>query len=141
MEIIIDSREQKPLTFTGHKTITRKLHEGDYNIQELIPAIVIERKSLPDLYQTITTGHERFKKEILRSTGRTFYIFIEGTLEEFYSKRWSDRPLKIKSDTLKKIIETMVKKYNLLIIECKDRDEMSEKITTELKTWWTQTKQ
>lgn len=128
MEIIIDSREQKPLTFTGHKTITRKLHEGDYNIEELIPSIVIERKSLPDFYQTITKGHARFKREIERSKGRTFYIFLEGTLEDFYSLKWSTRKLQMKPATLKKIVETMIEKYKIDIIICRDREDMSKKI-------------
>lgn len=135
MKIIIDSREQKPLTFTGHETTTRKLNEGDYNIQELIPSIVIERKSLEDFYGTIVHNHARFKKEIERSNGRKFYIFLEGTLEEFYSLKWSKRKLQIKPSTVKKIVETMVEKYKLIIIECKDRDEMSKKITTELEKW------
>ena len=127
MNIIIDTREQKPLSFTGHKTFRRKLDEGDYNIEELEDKIVIERKSLPDLYQSITSDHERFKREILRAKekGKTFYIFIEGTLEEFYSKSWSDRTLKTKPETLKKIIKTMEERHKIVIIECSTREEMS----------------
>jgi ERCC4-type nuclease len=130
MEIIIDTREQLPLTFTGHETIRRKLDEGDYNIEELEDKIVIERKSLPDLYQSITSDHQQFKKEILRARdkGKTFYIFIEGTLQDFYFLSWSDRPLKITPAILEKIITTMKQRYNLIIVECNTRKQMSKKI-------------
>lgn len=137
MNIIIDTREQKPLSFNGHKTTRRKLDEGDYNIKELEEKIVIERKSLPDLYQSITSDHERFKKEILRSKekNKLFIIYIEGTLEEFYSKKWSDRELKTKPETLRKIIETMEERHKIIIIECANRDEMSKTIVEDLERW------
>lgn len=130
MDIIIDTREQKPLRFTGHWTTRRKLNEGDYNIEELIPYIVIERKSLQDLYHSITTEHERFKDELVRSklSGRVFYIFLEGTLEQFYSLEWSKQELKTKSETLRKIISTMEERHKIIIVECKDRREMSKLI-------------
>ena len=141
MIIIIDSREQLPLEFTGHETITRKLDEGDYNIKELKDKICIERKSLQDLYQSITSDHTRFKKEILRARakGKTFYIFIEGNLIDFVNMKWSDRKLNTKPETLCKIITTMTSRYNLQIVECKSRTEMSKKIVElidgEMKKW------
>jgi len=143
MKIIIDSREQLPLSFTGHETITRKLDEGDYNIAELEDKIVIERKSPQDLYQSITINHERFKNEILRSKkkNKTFYIFLECDLIHFYSKKWSDRALQTKKETLKKILETMIERHKIIVIECKDRDEMSKKIEMEMEKWLTQQKQ
>ena len=130
MKIIIDTREQLPLKFTGHETTRRKLEEGDYNIVELEDKIVIERKSLQDFYQSITSDHLRFKNEILRSKDKSkiFYIFLEGTLEEFFSKTWSKRELDIKPETLKKIVNTMVQRYNLIIVECNTRQQMSKKI-------------
>ena len=143
MKIIIDTREQKPLKFTGHETITRKLDEGDYNIAELEDKIVIERKSLQDLYGSIIQDHARFKKEILRARDKNkkFYIFIEGTLKDFYFLSWSKRPLKITPQILQKIIMTMTKRYNLTIIECKTRNEMSKKIVKEMEQWLIQQEQ
>ena len=140
MIIIIDTREQLPLTFTGHETITRKLDEGDYNCIELEDKIVIERKSVPDFYNSITNDHQRFKKEILRAKEKkkVFYIFIEGSFKDVYDYTVSRKynPL-----TIEKIINTMVKRYELTIIECKDRDEMSKKIVEEMEKWLTQQKQ
>lgn len=135
MIIIIDTREQKPLEFEGYETIRAKLDEGDYNIEKLIPYLVIERKSLSDFYNSITNDHERFKKEILRSKekDKMFFIFLEGTLEYFYSMKWSDRKLKIKPEILKKIVETMENKYHLSIVECKNRKQMSKLIIALIK--------
>ena len=135
MNIIIDTREQKPLIFTGHETISRKLDEGDYNIEELEDKIVIERKSLQDFYQSITSDHIRFRAEILRAVAKqkVFYIFIEGNLEYFYTMEWSERKLIQKPATLKKIVETMTKKYNLIIIECETREIMSNLIVSMLE--------
>ena len=130
MKIIIDTREQLPLEFTGHETINRKLDEGDYNIAELEDKIVIERKSLQDLYHSITIDHQRFKREILRAKakGKFMYIFIEGHLNEFYSLKWTDRKLQTKPETLKKIIDTMLHRYDISFIECRSREFMVTKI-------------
>ena len=140
MIIIIDTREQLPLTFTGHETITRKLDEGDYNCIELEDKIVIERKSIPDFYNSITNDHPRFKREILRAKEKKkpMFIFIEGSFKDVYDYTVSRKynPL-----TIEKIINTMVKRYELTIIECKDRDEMSKKIVEEMEKWLTQQKQ
>jgi ERCC4-type nuclease len=130
MKIIIDTREQLPLSFTGHETIRRKLDEGDYATEETEHKIVIERKSLDDLYGSIIKGHARFKREILRARekGKVFYIFIEGTLEDFYWLKWATRNIEIKPSTLQKIILTMRERYELQFIECATREEMSKKI-------------
>jgi ERCC4-type nuclease len=129
MNIIIDTREQKPLRFTGHETVRRKLDEGDYNIEELIPYIVIERKSLNDFYSTLTSGHERFKREILRSKQpniscqeKKFYIFLEGHLEDL--QQWGMRGYLI----IEKIINTMIERYKIILVECVDRESMSRQI-------------
>lgn len=127
MNIIIDTREQKPLRFTGHETIRRKLDEGDYNIPELIDKIVIERKSIPDLYSSITRGHERFKSEIVRSRlqGKTFYLFLEGDLSGLlrYAKK-----RKMKPETIEKMINTMIERYQIILVTCESRSRMSELI-------------
>lgn len=130
MKIIIDTREQLPLSFTGHETVSRKLDEGDYNIEELEEHIVIERKSLNDFYGSIIQDHARFKREILRAQEKKkkFYIFLEGSLEDFYNKLFINRPLKTKSETLKKIVNTMKERYDITIVECMTRKSMSQRI-------------
>ena len=141
MIIIVDTREQLPLSFTGHETIRRKLDEGDYNIAELENKICIERKSLADFYQSITSDHLRFKREILRCIDKQkkIYIFLEGSLMEFYDGTqvakvegryrydWSPIIIKTRPITLMRIVETMTKKYNLIIVGV-HKNLMSSKI-------------
>ena len=153
MKIIIDTREQLPLSFTGHETVRCKLDEGDYNIRELEERICIERKSLADFYQSITIDHLRFKKEIQRciDKNKAIYIFIEGTLMQFYDGSpigkaegryrydWSPIIIKTRPITLMRIIETMKDRYKIIVIECITRAIMEEKIVElidgELSKW------
>ena len=59
LEILVDSHEQYPWTFTKQQATTRRqaLAAGDYAVvvDEQVVA-TIERKSLPDLVATLTTG-------------------------------------------------------------------------------------
>lgn len=107
-----------------------KLSEGDYNVKELLPFVVIERKSLSDFYGSLTTGHRRFRDEIIRSRlqGKTFYIFLEGNLQDFYKLSWSKRRIHMRIPQLVAMVETMIEKYQLIIIECESREKMSELI-------------
>lgn len=76
-EIIVDTREQLPYTFgqiPGRTpdemmvvpTIVRGLPSGDYSIQGMESLIAIERKSLDDLYGSVTWGRKRFEADIGR---------------------------------------------------------------------------
>lgn len=80
-QIQIDTREQFPWSFRGIGTDRTKdkpsrplivptqvatLQTADYSIQGFEDQIVIERKSLPDLYGTLGGGRERFVKELER---------------------------------------------------------------------------
>jgi ERCC4-type nuclease len=88
MKIIVDTREQLPLEFQHHyitEVINTKLEVGDYGCQlengYRIP-ICFERKSISDLFGTLSAGYKRFKKEILRAKEAkvVLVIIIEGTL-------------------------------------------------------------
>ena len=134
MIIIIDTREQLPLSFTGHETFSRKLDEGDYNTTDLEDKIVIERKSPQDLYQSITSDHQRFKREIKRAIEKKkkFYIFIEGTIDDLLTYCFQRQ---FKAITMVKILNTMIKRYELIIVECESRETMSKKIIAEMEKW------
>ena len=96
MVIVIDSREQVPLDFTVGGSVsrveTRGVPFGDYwcefeGGQEM--PICWERKSIPDLFGTLTSGMERFKREIARANENNFkmIIAIEGT----GARPWQER--------------------------------------------------
>lgn len=77
--VVIDTREQLPWGFRNFKcdspkqdlplivnTIRKTLKTGDYSIEGMESGITIERKSLSDLYSTISQGRERFIAEFER---------------------------------------------------------------------------
>lgn len=130
--IIIDTREQKPLwqPFQGG-CIKMKLEVGDYTTTKHFGQIHIERKSPNDLYQTITRGHIRFRKEILRAQdlGIQLPIYVECSVTRFVNKTFKGaKRLKIPGVTLAKIINTLKSKYGLTFVWCKNREDMKTKI-------------
>lgn len=85
MQIIVDSREQKPFPFVGKYyvdtvTIPGALQVGDYSLAGLESHIAIERKSLADLVQCLGRDRDRFEREILRGRGLEFFAVVcEGS--------------------------------------------------------------
>lgn len=61
----------------------KKLDTGDYSIKGYENLIMIERKTLSDLWGTLTFQRERFMKEMDRSLAYPIrYLIIEGTLRD-----------------------------------------------------------
>jgi len=91
-EILIDTREQKPLKFENRKTQIVTLKFGDYAFsnEKSSCGCYIERKSLSDFIGTMSGGHERFVKEIERSqeAGAYLIILVEETLTNALSFKY-----------------------------------------------------
>lgn len=120
VKIIVDTREQKPL-FRGKNTIRRKLDEGDYNIEALEKYIIIERKTLEDLYGSIIKGHIRFADELNRARlkNKKIYVVVEGLKQDFLTKNFpGGYYCKLNPKVLAKIISTMEEKYFINIVWC-----------------------
>lgn len=65
--IVVDTREQLPFPFPdGVETVRGTLRSGDYSVKGLEDKVAVERKSLTDLYGSVTRGRERFEREIQR---------------------------------------------------------------------------
>ena len=80
--IVIDSREQTPLPIS-FPTVTSGLSTGDYSAQGLEDDFTIERKSLSDLYGSLTSGRERFTRELQRMRAFGFSrLLIIGSVHE-----------------------------------------------------------
>lgn len=122
MLILYDSREQKPY-WTGGEAARIALCVGDYTTALLLNRFHIERKSPEDLYQTITRGHARFRREVLRAAdaGTKLVVVVETTREHFTSLAWSWRALKQQPATLDKILTTVENRYGLEFIWCVNR--------------------
>jgi hypothetical protein len=76
--IYIDSREQNPLRINDFPTEVKGLKFGDYclNDKKKTRNTYIERKSVPDLIGTLSSGLERFKNEINRAAEQKAYMVI-----------------------------------------------------------------
>lgn len=83
MLIIIDTREQRPWGFPAWlKTKRGTLRTGDYALDGDL-GFAIERKGLDDFLGTVSTGWERFVREIERmGDWGCRVIVVEGSLED-----------------------------------------------------------
>ncbi len=91
LTILIDSREQNPLPFRNSERTT--LRTGDYsfacNGRSFASECCIERKSLPDLFSTLTSGHARFKRELQRAQSlKYFAIVVEGSYSDLVNRNF-----------------------------------------------------
>lgn len=73
--VLVDTREQAPFRFQNIggtrfplliPTKTATLQSGDYSIDGHELRVAVERKSIEDLYSTLTHGRERFVRELER---------------------------------------------------------------------------
>ena len=86
--ISIDSREQLPYSFkTESETAT--LTTGDYSLKGASHLIAIERKTIDDLIGCLTTGRDRFERELHRGRALDYFaIVIETTLADLSNGRY-----------------------------------------------------
>ena len=95
--VLVDTREQDPWTFKGRRVRLKPvaLRQGDYSVQGCSGegGILIERKSVEDLFGTMTKGGARFDRELerIRGVGYAFSaVLVEGDLERVsLGSRWS----------------------------------------------------
>lgn len=82
-EIRIDSREKTPLVFANLPSEVGTLYSGDYSIAGIEHLFAVERKSIPDLVQSVTRDRNRFERELHRLRGFHFArLLIVGTPEQ-----------------------------------------------------------
>jgi ERCC4-type nuclease len=80
--IKIDSREQQPYKFTIPCEVG-KLDAGDYSVVGLEDYVAIERKTADDLISCLTTGRERFERELYRGRALDYFaLVIEANLKD-----------------------------------------------------------
>jgi ERCC4-type nuclease len=93
-EIIIDSREQTPWSFSDYvKTRVCKLNCGDYALAG-DDKFSIERKSKNDFLSTISSGWKRFKRELDRMIKDDFIarvIIVECDFQDFCFSEFQDK--------------------------------------------------
>jgi ERCC4-type nuclease len=86
--VVIDDRERKPYPFDSIRegldliavpTLTRRIPTGDYVVDGLEGEIVVERKSLEDLYATLGQRRKEFEAEMIRmQSHRRAFVVVEA---------------------------------------------------------------
>ena len=73
-------------------TRTATLATGDYSIAGAESLIAIERKSLDDLIGSLTSGRERFERELHRGKALDYFaIVIEARLSDLSNGRYQSK--------------------------------------------------
>lgn len=97
MIVVIDTREQLPWTFAGLSSDpvevkTGTLRSGDYSVEGFEQRLAIERKSLADLYGTLTSGRERFVRELERLSDLDWAaVIVEATWHDIVKPPFGTR--------------------------------------------------
>lgn len=134
MIIKIDNREQRPLVFESKLVKSYQkctLNVGDYGCvlsDGYEVPVYFERKSLSDLYGTLSQGYERFKKELLRAKeqNKKLILIIESSLTRvLQGVGFSQRT----PESITYQIFTISLKYDLGIVFTTSREESSLYIT------------
>ena len=87
--VVVDTREQMPYAFADIKTdacngyqplevrtTVRCLPAGDYSLEGFENLVAVERKSLNDLYCTLSQGRERFGRKLKRLAEYAFAAVV-----------------------------------------------------------------
>ena len=81
--IVIDTREQTPLTFTRLPAVRGSLMTGDYSAKGSERDFCVERKSVDDLVKCcLDSGRDRFCRELHRMRGFRFRRLLIVGLEQ-----------------------------------------------------------
>jgi len=85
LRIIVDTREQRPYQFEKYEVeaIRHTLKTGDYSLAGYEDRVAFERKSLDDLIGCLTTGRDRFERELARAKGLDlFAVVVEASMQD-----------------------------------------------------------
>lgn len=83
MKLLIDSQERHPLEFVvtdGVEIVTQSLPVGDYQADG--QDVVVERKSISDLFTSFSSNYEAERNKIIRAKtrGLKYILAIEGSI-------------------------------------------------------------
>lgn len=131
--MVQDSREQLELDFSSIEGVEKVekvcLAYGDYTaiVHGKPVPLIFERKGFSDLWGTMTSGYERFKREMERAKEDNvkLILIIEGT----YTDVWNgfERSQYDGASMLKKLA-TLYTRYDLEYIFCESRRVMARRI-------------
>ena len=113
--LAIDSREQKPLEFSI-PTIKSKLDFGDYCFinEPYFCNVFIERKSIQDLWGTMSQGYDRFQREVERAKSQNGYlvVVVDYTFSKAQSYNYNKRHSLATAEFIFHRIKDIMQKYD-----------------------------
>ena len=116
MRIIIDNREQRPFSFEGYPVEIERgtLTTGDYSVPGFEDRVAAERKSLGDLMGCLTSGRERFTRELdrLRSY-ESVVVVVEAPFEHLADGRYRS---KMHPDAAVQSVISIIQAYRMPIV-------------------------
>lgn len=127
--IIIDSNEKKPLEFKNANVIKKVLPFGDYTLLNFETDIIIERKELNDLINSLNNYHDdisksRFFREIIALKGYKYkLILVEASLQDIYNHKYKS---KINFHAIIGTIQSIMIKYNIPFIFSLNHDDSAD---------------
>lgn len=134
MIILQDTKEKTPLEFEVNEYITgiekRNLNVGDYAAEfkdGYRPPIVFERKTIADLFSTLTSNYDRFKREIIRAQERkiNIIIIIDGTLYDIWN---GCKFSKVSGISIVRKLFTLWIRHGIKFVCCQSKEEMADYI-------------
>lgn len=130
LEIMCDTREGLPLDGFSLPVKEMGMNIGDYGMiidNSVIPPLVFERKSIGDLFGTMTKGYKRFEKECERAQQKGIQIIL--VIEVPYSVVKSGYKFSTTDGSkILKTLETLYLKYQIPTWFCDNRYNASKRI-------------
>lgn len=134
LDIIIDTREQKPLDFEEYTV--NKLQQGDYKASNSTQNITVDRKDLTDFIGCMSGGYERLSREIERAkeAGEYLVLLLETSFNDlltFKEKRWL-KFVKASSDFILHRTRDLLQKHDNLQIICVENRSEAKRIISKI---------
>ncbi len=132
--ILGDTREQKIVNLDIK---IQKLDYGDYTLEQTLVNsektgnVFVERKEGGDLISTISTGYDRFRREIERAAINNAYIVVMceeeiGKMTVFNRLPWFSSKIKAKPEFIMNRIRDLIQSYsNIQFLFCDGRKELT----------------
>lgn len=128
LTIVIDSREQQPYHFDLPTTVAG-LKVGDYSLAGFEDRIAIERKTVDDLITCLSSGRDRFERELERGRDLDYFaLVIEADLKSLAGGEYRSR---MNPESVIQSLLTFSVRYRLPIFFVGDR-QTGQRVTESL---------
>ena len=118
VKILVDTREQLPYRFQTESE-TGTLPTGDYSLVGAEHLISIERKNVDDLIGCLTSGRERFERELHRGRALDYFaLVIEASLSDLSNGKYRSE---MKPKAAVQSLLTFSVRYNLPVFFVENR--------------------